>query len=98
MAKAIKVIQCPQCGSTQNTEIKPDFFRCSNCGTEYYLDNDYININYTYRNAPTPAASPARSRYAAFIFLGGIGLIVVISLLIHMMNVSGVSRFPRTGA
>lgn len=46
MAKEIKVIECPKCGSTQNIEIKPDYYRCSNCNTEYFIDNNDVNINY----------------------------------------------------
>lgn len=45
MATEIKAIECPKCGSTQETEIRPKFFRCENCGTEYYLDTGDININ-----------------------------------------------------
>lgn len=48
MAKQIKTIQCPKCGSTEKKELKPDFFKCTNCGTDYYLDNDDININENY--------------------------------------------------
>ncbi|QIQ20256.1 hypothetical protein [Zophobihabitans entericus] len=45
MAKQIKVIKCPNCGSVQKTEIKEDHYRCDNCNTDYFLDNDDININ-----------------------------------------------------
>lgn len=45
MAKQIKTIKCPQCGSVRKTEIKPDYFRCDGCTTEYFLDNDDINVN-----------------------------------------------------
>lgn len=50
MAKQIKVIKCPQCGSVQKTEIKPEHYRCDNCNTEYILDNDDINVNFKYQN------------------------------------------------
>jgi len=48
MAKEIKVIKCPSCGSTSKTEIKPDFFQCSNCQTTYFLDDNDVNINYNH--------------------------------------------------
>jgi DNA-directed RNA polymerase subunit RPC12/RpoP len=48
MAKEIKAIKCPQCGSTSKTEIKPDVYRCSNCQTEYYLDDDNVTVNYNH--------------------------------------------------
>lgn len=57
MSKQIKVIQCPKCGSTQKTELKPGYFQCLNCNTEYFLDDDDININYNYKT-PAPAPQP----------------------------------------
>lgn len=47
MAKTIKAIICPNCGSNQKTEIKPDYFVCESCQTEYYLDSDDIHIIHT---------------------------------------------------
>ncbi|MEO8255300.1 MAG: hypothetical protein ABI554_13045, partial [Flavobacterium sp.] len=47
MAKTIKAIICPNCGSNQKTEIKPDYFVCESCKTEYYLDSDDIHIIHT---------------------------------------------------
>jgi ribosomal protein S27AE len=40
MATEIKAIKCPQCGSTENTELEQNRFKCNKCGTEYFLDND----------------------------------------------------------
>ncbi len=48
MAKHIKAIKCPNCGSVDKTEIKPDYFKCNSCQTEYFLDNDDVNINYNH--------------------------------------------------
>jgi len=45
MAKQLKAIQCPKCGSVQKTVLQPDTYRCANCGTEYFLDTDDINVN-----------------------------------------------------
>ncbi|MCD2426228.1 hypothetical protein LQ567_25810 [Niabella pedocola] len=76
MAKQIKAIKCPQCGSVKATELKPDFYRCNSCGTEFFLDNDDININHHYyRNTtPQPAVSPERVKKTAltviFVFTG----------------------------
>lgn len=49
MAKKIKAIQCPQCGSADQRQIKDDYYECKNCGANYYLDNDDININVTHK-------------------------------------------------
>lgn len=48
MAKQIKVLKCPQCGNTKPTTIGYDHYRCDKCGTEFFLDNDDINVNVNY--------------------------------------------------
>lgn len=48
MAKEIKVIKCPNCGSVNKTEIKSDFYKCNSCQTEYFLDDNDVNINYNH--------------------------------------------------
>ena len=77
MAKAIKAIQCPKCGSTQKAEVRPDVFRCENCGTEYFLDNDDINVNYTVRHAAPPVAAPPKRHVAAAVIAGAVLLLLV---------------------
>lgn len=89
MAKQIVAIQCPKCGSTQKTEIRPDTFRCDNCGTEYYLDNDDININI--RQVPDPVPQPApvrtdRMRLIRLLVALGMGSIVLLFLVVHFME------------
>ncbi|OKS87450.1 hypothetical protein [Mucilaginibacter polytrichastri] len=78
MAKEIKAIQCPKCGSTQNVEIKPDYFKCLSCDTEYFLDNDDITINHNvnYQQAPQPA--PIASPKLASLIIGAILIIFVL--------------------
>ena len=70
MAKAIKAIQCPKCGSPQKVEVRPEVFRCENCGTEYFLDNDDINVNYTVRSPAAPVAAPAKTNVRAGVIIG----------------------------
>lgn len=55
MAKQIKVIKCPQCGSTNNTQLSVDRYKCNNCDAEYFLDNDdvNVNVNYSYKDGNT---------------------------------------------
>ncbi|MBL1411169.1 hypothetical protein [Sphingobacterium faecale] len=45
MAKQIKALKCPQCGSVKKQNVKEDHYICNHCGTEYFLDNDDINVN-----------------------------------------------------
>lgn len=78
MAKAIKAIECPKCGSTQKAAVRPDVFRCESCGTEYFLDNDDINVNHTIRHLPPPPAPeipPARRVLLGVIALVLLGLV-----------------------
>ncbi|MBG8555272.1 hypothetical protein [Hymenobacter guriensis] len=75
MAKAIKAIECPKCGSTQKALVSPEVFRCENCGTEYFLDNDDININYTVRQVAPPAGPAPKLRVLA-------GVVAVVALLL----------------
>ncbi len=80
MAKSIKAIECPKCGSTQKTQVRPDVFRCESCGTEYYLDNDDINVNYTVRQQPVPV--PQSTQLTGWPRAAVVGGIAVVALLI----------------
>ena len=49
MSKRIKVIKCPHCGSTKVKETRPDLLtKCEACSTDFFLDDDDININHRY--------------------------------------------------
>ena len=90
MAKEIKAIKCPQCGSTAKTEIKPNDYPCINCQTEYYLDDDDITVNYnhnySYANA-NPALGAQKTKLviaiAAIVFV-----ILTISILAGLLSKS----------
>ncbi|WP_310392681.1 hypothetical protein [Hymenobacter sp.] len=75
MATEIKAIKCPQCGSPQKTEVKPDYYRCENCRTEYFLDNDRLTVHHTHAYLP-PVVPPAPPRYAL------VGSVVVATVII----------------
>lgn len=51
MAKKIKAIKCPQCGSSKISELRADYYHCNSCGTDFFLDSDDINIYH--HNAPS---------------------------------------------
>ncbi len=55
MAKRVTALKCPQCGSVKKQSIKEDHYICNHCDTEYFLDNDDININvnHSHRNTGT---------------------------------------------
>jgi DNA-directed RNA polymerase subunit RPC12/RpoP len=74
MAKEIKVIKCPNCGSVNKVELKPDFYKCSSCQTEYFLDNNDVNINYNhnYNHFNPPSANTERTLKIIGIVIGSI--------------------------
>ncbi|GAA4778877.1 hypothetical protein GCM10023231_01850 [Olivibacter ginsenosidimutans] len=80
MAKRIKAIKCPHCGSIENTQLKDDYYRCNSCGTEYFLDNDDVNINYTYRYEHGQRLAPETKKLikTISIIIGGLFLFFVI--------------------
>jgi len=87
MAKEIKAIKCPQCGSTVKTEIKPDVYRCGNCQSEYYLDNDDITVNYNHNHkynyeSNNPVLAPQKLRLV-------IGVAVVLFIIITFSVLTG---------
>jgi len=45
MATRIKAVKCPQCGSEKHEQLDEKRYRCLNCGTEFFLDDDDINVN-----------------------------------------------------
>lgn len=87
MAKQIKTIKCPQCGSVQKTEIRPDHFRCGSCGTEYFLDDDDVNVNirHTYspeRDSPPQGMAKSSNKKAVLILLIIVAALILITLYI----------------
>ncbi len=79
MAKNIKVIKCPNCGSVKKTEIKVDYFLCKNCDTEYFLDNDDINVNINHIPNPSTNLQNAEPKKTNPLL---IGLFVLASVII----------------
>ena len=85
MTKEIKVIQCPKCGSTRKVELKPDYFKCQNCDTEYFLDNDDININHNYNYKPYSQPVPASPSKTVGIIIGVVPLVFVLGFLLPQL-------------
>ena len=81
MAKQIKAIKCPNCGSVSKTEIKTDYYKCNNCQTEYFLDDDAVNINY---NKPNNGLD-AKTLKVIAIGVGSILTIIFLSSIISSL-------------
>ncbi len=85
MAKNIKAIKCPNCGSIKKTEIKTDYFRCLNCDTEYFLDNDDINININHTPYQGSQLSPALKKNTTAVVMTVIFLVLTMFMVINYL-------------
>jgi len=101
MAKNIKAIKCPHCGSVQKTVVSEHVYRCNSCHTEYFLDDDdiNININHSHHNpvgnaAPNPFGNdPAKAKKV----LIGVALVIGFMFLMGMFTLfSGSDSSPST--
>lgn len=83
MARDIKAIQCPKCGSTFKHEVKTDFYRCQNCGTEYFLDSDDTHIyHHDERVTPVQSSTPSvKAKLPVFVLVAAIVLIIIAYLV-----------------
>lgn len=85
MAKEIKAIKCPNCGSVSKTEIKPDFYKCDSCQTEYFLDNDDVNINHNH-NYNTPKADPVVIRKLLIVIGSAFAFIILVGIVSSLFS------------
>ena len=76
MAKQIRTIKCPQCGSIKKTDIKKDTYKCGSCDATYFLDNDDVTINVVEQNPYRNYSSPVISKNKVT------GIFIVIALFI----------------
>lgn len=88
MAKKIKAIKCPQCGSTDyRADMSSDRYECNNCRTVYFLDDDdiNININHQYKNRKNKSIKWIVISIALFIFCM-FGLVTCVGITIFKGN------------
>ena len=83
MATKIKAVKCPQCGSEKHEKIDEKRFRCKSCGTEFYIEDDDININinhrYQYEEKPT-------SPFSSYLNIGTkVGIAALLSPIIFIL-------------
>ncbi len=89
MAKNIKVLKCPNCGSVDKREVKLDFYKCTSCQTEYFLDDNDININHnhTYNYEKQSASGNVTPIKIVSIIIGSI--FVLLSFLFIVSSIFG---------
>lgn len=90
MAKQIKAIQCPNCGSVNKIEIKPDFYRCESCQTEYFLDNDDVNINYNHNYNNSDSDSKKLKR--PFVIIGFVFAFIILATILNSFFKSPINQ------
>lgn len=65
MSIKIRPIKCPNCGSEKHDQLNEKLYRCKNCGTEYFLDDDDITIHvkhdFNYDGFTQPKREPKNS-------------------------------------
>lgn len=90
MAKQIKVIKCPQCGNTKPLSTGNDHYRCDKCGTEFFLDNDDVNINV---NHNYDSGNNGRSgKSALFIIFFVIFVLILLTVKVCVDQVNRINR------
>ena len=83
MAKQIKAIKCPQCGSVDHKQIKEDYYKCDSCGAQYFLDNDDINVNIKHQFDSRPVVNAGVKPVKVM----GIILVVMVAMTIFVMMI-----------
>ncbi len=98
MATQIKAIQCPKCGSTQKTEIRPGDFRCESCETEYFLDNGSATGKQGSLKLTSKIAQKRVNPTAVAIAMGLIVIVVAVILLLTISSTTpnATSAYART--
>lgn len=81
MAKNIKAIKCPHCGSIKITTLRPDYYKCDSCGTEFFLDSDDININHNYNYPRNNTDQYKALRIVLFAVVGFIAVMFIIGAI-----------------
>lgn len=78
MAKQIKTLKCPQCGSVHILEKKTDFYECQSCGTDFFLDSNDITIHH--KHYP---ASQEMSKKVVYLWIG-LGLLLFLGFVMPL--------------
>ncbi|MFV0541186.1 MAG: hypothetical protein ACK5MZ_08115 [Aestuariibaculum sp.] len=86
MAKQIKAIKCPQCGSINKELVKDDHYICSNCSTEYFLDNDYTHIIHHHKHSGNINTNTPKYPKGAIIAIISMAVFFLITVLVNLFS------------
>lgn len=96
MAKQIKAIKCPHCGSVEKSKLDKDLYHCENCNTDYFLDNDDININVNNRVEYGEQSYFAKNKTLTIVLTVIISMLVIGYIFISVFSNSS-SHSPNRG-
>jgi DNA-directed RNA polymerase subunit M/transcription elongation factor TFIIS len=100
MGKQTKTIKCPQCGSIQKTEIGNGIYKCEDCNSSYFIDNDDVTINVIERsNTPKKQTKITGGTIVGLIIVFLLILPFIIIKSLHNMGtvVDSGEHFSRNG-
>lgn len=75
-------IKCPQCGSTKHKNLAKNQYQCSNCDTQYVLENNEYIVNHYHHHIPakTHPANPKAIAVAIIVPLVLVGMLLVATI------------------
>ena len=99
MSIKIRPIKCPNCGSEKHDQLNEKLYRCKNCGTEYFLDDDDITIHvkhdFNYDGFTQPKREPKNSfsnTKRNFVVIGIVFLFLIGAMFLWDGNNKGKNR------
>ncbi len=100
MAKSIKAIQCPKCGSIDKLDLGDDKYVCQSCETEYFLDDDYTHVVHHHKSYDSPAPQPTIEvgKYRNALVIAGVGFMILLGALASMPSGQGGNTYTATRA
>ncbi len=96
MAKTIKSISCPNCKSVDKKELGDNRFRCENCNTEYFLDDDYTHVVHHHKHYGETLSTGNYLRKV--IISASVSIAVFIAVFFIVMFISRVSSNTDIGS
>ncbi len=99
MSIKIRPIKCPNCGSEKHDQLNEKLYRCKNCGTEYFLDDDDITVHvkhdFNYDGFTQPKREPKNSfsnTKRNFVVIGIVFLFLIGAMFLWDGNNKGNNR------
>ncbi len=97
MAKTIKVVKCPQCGSVHKKELRENSYLCESCNAEYFIDNDDITIIHKIEDNTVSNTGITAQKKGLFIAFGAlIFFILSINIFVNKKTSTDINNYTTT--